>query len=1038
MIVLRIVSLAGACLLSATMALATGGPYSETGTPKAPFHVTKGHIVAPRVVELQDDGIRLAWWRERASDGVETAYYAIDPDGRGFRRVRRTSYELKLADDAFDPVRPQPLIHATLRSDERSNLYIVQFVTQPLEAFREELRRLGAKVHKFLANHAHIVEMSPAVTDRVASLPYVRWIGPFHPAYRLEDFLRVRLALHSLDPIPTQYNLMLTKRGRRLATLVADRIGAMGGVVDALVPESFVLRATLTPEQLIEVIFWDDVLYVDRWRAPESDSDIAREISGANFVEAVAGYTGEGVRGEVMDTGVMEEHSDLISRPLIFHGLRSEYAEHGTSTVGIQFGDGSGDMRALGILPSAQGIFADWNHLDNRHAHTAELTRGPYFAVYQSNSWGNGGTTDYTNQSAAFDDLLFLNDILACQSQSNNGDRRSRVQAWAKNVVSVGAVNHQDTLDRSDDRWDAGASIGPASDGRIKPDLIHFFDSVYTLAADGGYREFCCTSAATAITAGYFGLFFEMWHDGIFGTPTAGTVFHSRPHMTTAKAMIINTANQYAFTGMEHDLTRTHQGWGMADVGRLYELRDGFFIVDETDVLANLESKVYTLTVPIGEPAFRATLVYADPAGGPFSSQHRINDLTLRVTSPDQTVYYGNNGLLEGNWSQPGGEPNTIDTVENVFIEFPASGQWTVEVLADEINEDGHLETATLDADFALVVSGVKVRSTSYSFFDDDRDGDVDVRDYRSYRECVTGPIESAGFDGLPVGCERADCDRDGDVDLIDFDCFARSFTGDCGVRLQADLTDREGCEGDVIVLDAEAVGGAVAFQWLRDGIPIPDAKQGPLTFDPAMHEDEGVYQVIAWSECGIEQSRAARLTVPTPAFGFILPPSSRSVCRGEQVTIGAFVDGKPPLSLQWQRDGTDIPGAITTPYVIGSVDVGDFGSYRVVVHDACDLIHASNVMELLSSNVSFVEQPDDLDVCAGNPIELTAKVTASATFQWFKDGAAIPGEQQALLRIEKAEVDDAGAYRIHVENECNKLVSRPAAVVVTDCGDSP
>jgi len=41
-----------------------------------------------------------------------------------------------------------------------------------------------------------------------------------------------------------------------------------------------------------------------------------------------------------------------------------------------------------------------------------------------------------------------------------------------------------------------------------------------------------------------------------------------------------------------------------------------------------------------------------------------------------------------------------------VFVQNPEAGLWTVEVIASEINEDAHLETAGVDADFALVVSG--------------------------------------------------------------------------------------------------------------------------------------------------------------------------------------------------------------------------------------------------------------------------------------------------------------------------------------------
>ncbi|MGH8247002.1 MAG: hypothetical protein ACREUU_11300, partial [Gammaproteobacteria bacterium] len=139
-----------------------------------------------------------------------------------------------------------------------------------------------------------------------------------------------------------------------------------------------------------------------------------------------------------------------------------------------------------------------------------------------------------------------------------------------------------------------------------------------------------------------------------------------------------------------------------------YSLRSNVFVVDETDVLPNLGSRAYKVPVEAGGPPLRATLVYADPSGTTSSSQHRINDLTLKVTSPSGVVYWGNNGLLDGLWSASDGEPNTIDTVENVFIQKPESGTWTIEILANEVNEDAHTETPEIDADYALVVSGIR------------------------------------------------------------------------------------------------------------------------------------------------------------------------------------------------------------------------------------------------------------------------------------------------------------------------------------------
>ena len=61
-------------------------------------------------------------------------------------------------------------------------------------------------------------------------------------------------------------------------------------------------------------------------------------------------------------------------------------------------------------------------------------------------------------------------------------------------------------------------------------------------------------------------------------------------------------------------------------------------------------------------------MTFVDPAGNPAAALARINDLSLKVTAPNGNVYHGNVGLENGNYSTAGGSPNTIDTVECVFV----------------------------------------------------------------------------------------------------------------------------------------------------------------------------------------------------------------------------------------------------------------------------------------------------------------------------------------------------------------------------------
>ena len=672
-------------------------------------------IINQKTIAVPQSTILLTLWDEKLENGELLPFYSISLDGgKTIARTVQPTYEIGLRYAHFDPLISTPDIPSILSAGEDINLYIVQFFTQPLEEFQNAITSMGGYVRQYIAQFAYLVEMTNSIKLQVESLPYVRWIGPYHPAYRLEEFMLENLD-NANQMYPSQhYSIQVHTIEQK--QIVANKITAIGGIVEMADAGKYLVEATLTPEQLFNVVRWDKINFIDRWSPLEADMDIAREIGGADYIESVAGYNGSGVRGEVFDAGFNLAHVDFLHHPLIQHGTTGSNS-HGASTSGICFGDGTGNPKGRGLLPYGQGIVGDYNYIGlegtNRYTHTGEEVQDPYYCVFETASVGSSQTTQYTTVSADTDDALFDFDIIHCQSQSNLGNQNSRPQAWAKNIVSGGGIYHYDTLTKTDDMWNYGASIGPASDGRIKPDFCSFYDKIFTTTSGSStaYTDnFGGTSGATPIIAGHFGLFFQMWSDGIFGNDVTpgGTVFENRPHMTTAKAMMINTAEPYPFTGTTGDKTRMHQGWGMPNLTTMYDLREKFYIIDESDILDPFEVSSHIVSVEAGSPFLKITMTYADPAGNPsVQTQHRINDLTLKATSPSNVVYWGNNGLLEGVWSIPEGNPDTKDTVECIFIENPEQGPWIVEVSADEIIQDSHVETTEMDADYALVVSPV-------------------------------------------------------------------------------------------------------------------------------------------------------------------------------------------------------------------------------------------------------------------------------------------------------------------------------------------
>ena len=659
----------------------------------------------------------------RVGEGYVRTYFegatpmvAISLDGLSEQRVVEQRGTLHLRYAQFDPARVVPAVPALLRAAPENRAFIVQYISQPLESYKAAIEGLGGTVERFLPDQAQIVTIDADRVGALAALPFVRWVGEYHPAYKLDepDLQRLVLGAAGDSPLVQRYSVQTLRRGNGSIDDLARAIAGMGAAVTMEVPQVGRLEAWLSDEQLLAVAQRSDVLFMDVRGEAEPDVDIARMLGGADYIESVAGFTGQGVRGEVLDLGLFQGHQEFNGMDILEHGGTVTVGSHGTSVFSIVFAQGT-NPQARGFLPDAeQAIMSDQASLGNRYTHTQELVdpAGPFRAVFQTNSWGDARVTDYTTVSAEMDDILFDFDIVITQSQSNSGSTPSRPQAWAKNIVSVGAANHFNTLDRGDDRHGGAAgSTGPAADGRIKPDLSYFYDQ--TIAATTGaatsYTQFGGTSGATPITVGHFGLFFQMWNEGTFGPVRVpgGTVFENRPTSSTAKAMMINTGLQYTFTSPTADLHRFRQGWGLADVKKLYDERERFFIVDGTDRLTPLASNSYPLKVAGGEPDLRVTMVYRDPSGTTSATKHRINDLTMKVTSPSGVVYWGNNGLTSGNFSTPGGSANDVDNVENVFVQSPEGGVWTVEIIASEINQDGDASTPDLDATYSLVVAGV-------------------------------------------------------------------------------------------------------------------------------------------------------------------------------------------------------------------------------------------------------------------------------------------------------------------------------------------
>ena len=439
---------------------------------------------------------------------------------------------------------------------------------------------------------------------------------------------------------------------------------------------------------------------------------------------------------------------------------------HGTHTSGSVTGKPVSGYSVKGMAYNAQLVFQsvlppdgtpgllipDLNSTGFADAYNAG-------ARVHSDSWGSAVSGDYTTTCVSADTYIWNHkDFVAVFSAGNegtDGDSNGLVDlgsigspGTAKNVVTVGASENYrptitptfggwwpsdfpvapifgDTMANNPNGMVAFSSRGPCKDGRRKPDVVApgswVLSTKSTLAPDSAYwgkpsaagypasydtyfRFDGGTSMACPLTAGTCALIRQFYTDvkGV-GAPSAALI----------KATLISgardmTPGQYG-AGATQDVSGwpdNSQGWGRVnlDDSVFPNTPSGVAYVDaspgvSTGAAANHTFTVNNTTVPV-----RVTLAWSDYPGSTSATTQLVNDLDLKVTAPDGTIYHGN--LFTGGYSNPNPAeiPDTYDGLENVeVVQIPASAL-TSGTLA--VNVKGYNVPQGGSQPYAVVVRG--------------------------------------------------------------------------------------------------------------------------------------------------------------------------------------------------------------------------------------------------------------------------------------------------------------------------------------------
>ena len=397
---------------------------------------------------------------------------------------------IRLRSGEFDPLQTALDAEAARPNDA---LYLVQCIGPIRPQWKRALEAQGARLYDYIPENAFIARLDATDPDSIRGLPFVRWVGPFRPAYRLAP----DLLSPPTDEMAASEPMTLTLQALPDADMAAieAQIEALDGrvLLSGNAGLAQYARVVAPRGQVAALASIPNVVWLEPYFPPQLYNDVGGgQIMRANQVRADLGLYGAGQIVAVADTGLdvgttTAAMSDDFEGRIVegqaicayFQGGRTtwnDFEGHGTHVAGSVLGNGvlSGSNPAAhdyansfaGVAPEARLVFQSIDHapgggLECVPPDLITYLFGPAYqkgARIHTNSWGGptGGTPQhpqyggYTANAQQVDAMMWQHpDMLILYAAGNSGvdhDRDGVVDldaigspGTAKNAITVGA-----------------------------------------------------------------------------------------------------------------------------------------------------------------------------------------------------------------------------------------------------------------------------------------------------------------------------------------------------------------------------------------------------------------------------------------------------------------------------------------------------------------------------------------------------------------------------------------------------------------------
>jgi hypothetical protein len=549
--------------------------------------------------------------------------------------------------------------------------FVVQFQTLLSAAERKTWKAKGLRFIQYLPEHAYLVALPSQMSPSDLPFPIV---FPLLGSFKLTRDCAAQI----------------NRNGARGTTDIAIR--PMPGVsAETLLPSlpsgfrpvkgnSMQLEGSASVEGIKEIAENPGVWIIETAEVepfPEGFSSGA--IMGAAVLHSLGAnhLTGENVVIGIADDGNVY-HKDLKNRLIL--DLTNDFGtSHGEMTTSIAAGAGNLFPEAQGLAPAAK-IHLTFI-LDYLHHNSAVENYNQYKVTITSTSYGDGCGGFYNTRAAELDHQIRQHPVLMhCFSAGNEGGGTcSEVYALlefemarpfanltggrkaAKNAITVGNVDTDGILA-------PGSSVGPAEDGRLKPDVVAVGQNALANGPGHSYVKAGGTSAAAPAVAGILALLTEAYRQLHGGQD---------PPSALLKGALLNGARDLGRPGPDFE-----HGWGLADAHAATEMinNNQYFPTK----LSHGSERTFNIHIPEGTETAKIMLVWHDAAGAPIADKALVNDLDLRVLGPEGQLYYP---MVLSSFPHPDSltaiaKPGVdrLNNAEQVVIATPTPGNYTVKI----------------------------------------------------------------------------------------------------------------------------------------------------------------------------------------------------------------------------------------------------------------------------------------------------------------------------------------------------------------------